>query len=116
MSSSSERDDRYREFESQWMAELKPEGMIEGEWARGYIHATWLKRRVGEALALLPSPAQASDEDARTIDRLLRLQEGYEKRAIRALKELRKMQATRAKKKKTPVSMPIPVSPSKMIH
>lgn len=93
--------EEHSEFEKKWLEELKPEGVIEGEYARSFIHATWLKRRVTEAQdQLLGSTSTGTiaalpEADARSFERLHKLEEGYSKRAARSLRELMRLQAER---------------------
>lgn len=122
------------EFEKTWLEELKPVGVIEGEYARSFIHATWLKQRVAAAqdqiLSSTPAGTLAAlpEAGARSFERLHKLEESYARRAARALRELQRLQAERRAGggggKKPGPRQPgrkgglelIPDGPSKLIH
>lgn len=89
----------YIEFEESWHRELSPEGLLELEAFTDFIRAAWHKREVIEAQneVNVSSPSAFLDEAGRRqFDRLHRYERDFERRAKRAVAELRRLQTERA--------------------
>ena len=97
----------YTEFESAWLAELQPAGVLELESFQNYVRAAWHLREIIEAQNqhTVSGPAAFLDDTAaRTLDRLHRYERDFERRAARHLRELRRLQTERAARAHLPAA------------
>lgn len=100
----------YLEYEEAWLDELRPQGLLELEAFHDFLRASWHKREIVEAQnRLTRSSSSAFDFQspdgparARELDRLHRYERDFERRAMRHLRELRRLQTERSLRAQRP--------------
>lgn len=92
--------DRWTAFHQQWLDALQPAGALETEFFQDFLRSTWRKHQIIDAQNFITGAADPLvflDPNAQAnLDRLLRYEGQFERRAQRALAELRRLQTARA--------------------
>lgn len=93
--------DAWTAFCRKWLDSLQPEGPLEDEFFQDFLRALWRKHQIRDAQNSVASAAAHPnvflDQDAKAnLDRLVRYEAQFERRAQRALNELKRLQTARA--------------------
>ena len=93
--------DAWTAFCQKWLDSLQPEGALEDEFFQDFLRALWRKHQIRDAQNSVAGnaahPNLFLDQEAKAnLDRLVRYESQFERRAQRALHELKRLQTARA--------------------